>query len=153
MTDILYENWEPVIGLEIHVQLKTKSKIFSPAPNRFGDEPNTNIGVVDTGQPGSLPVLNKEAVRKAVQFGLAIRAHIPLFPNSTANPIFIPTAPATSKSPNSTSQSSSAAPSSRTSAESRNTSPFITPISKMTPACSNTSAVSQALITTAPESL
>ena len=76
MTDIAFENWEPVIGLEIHVQLNTKSKIFSSAPNRFGDEPNTNIGIVDTGQPGSLPVLNKEAVRKAVQFGCAIQAKI-----------------------------------------------------------------------------
>ncbi len=68
--------WEPVIGLEIHVQLNTKSKLFSRAPNRFGDEPNTNISVVCTGQPGSLPVLNKEAVRKAVQFGCAIGAEI-----------------------------------------------------------------------------
>jgi aspartyl-tRNA(Asn)/glutamyl-tRNA(Gln) amidotransferase subunit B len=93
MTDIVYENWEPVIGLEIHVQLKTKSKIFSPAPNHFGDEPNTNIGVVDTGQPGSLPVLNKEAVRKAVQFGLAIRAHIPLFSKFDRKSYFYPDSP------------------------------------------------------------
>jgi len=69
-------NWEAVIGLEIHVQLSTKSKLFGPEPNHFGDEPNTNIGVVDTGQPGSLPVLNKEAVYKAVQFGLAVNAKI-----------------------------------------------------------------------------
>jgi aspartyl-tRNA(Asn)/glutamyl-tRNA(Gln) amidotransferase subunit B len=89
----MYENWEPVIGLEIHVQLKTKSKIFSPAPNRFGDEPNTNIGVVDTGQPGSLPVLNKEAVRKAVQFGLAIRANIPLFSKFDRKSYFYPDSP------------------------------------------------------------
>jgi aspartyl-tRNA(Asn)/glutamyl-tRNA(Gln) amidotransferase subunit B len=68
--------WEAVIGLEIHVQLNTLSKIFSPAPNRFGDEPNTNISVVCTGQPGSLPVLNKEAVRQAVQFGCAVHAKI-----------------------------------------------------------------------------
>ena len=64
MTDILYEDWEPVIGLEIHVQLNTRSKLFSPAPNHFGDEPNTNITDVCTGQPGALPVLNKEAVKK-----------------------------------------------------------------------------------------
>ncbi len=76
MTDILYENWEPVIGLEIHVQLNTKSKLFSVAPNRFGDEPNTNITEVCTGLPGTLPVLNKEAVRKAVQFGCAVGARI-----------------------------------------------------------------------------
>ena len=42
------QNWEAVIGLEIHVQLKTRSKLFSSAPNHFGDEPNTNIGIVDT---------------------------------------------------------------------------------------------------------
>jgi aspartyl-tRNA(Asn)/glutamyl-tRNA(Gln) amidotransferase subunit B len=93
MSDIVYENWEPVIGLEIHVQLKTKSKIFSPAPNRFGDEPNTNIGVVDTGQPGSLPVLNKEAVRKAVQFGLAIGAKIPLTSRFDRKSYFYPDSP------------------------------------------------------------
>ena len=62
MSDTHYEDWQPVIGLEIHVQLNTKSKIFSPAPNHFGDEPNTNISVVCTGQPGALPVFNKEAV-------------------------------------------------------------------------------------------
>ncbi|MCX6988381.1 MAG: Asp-tRNA(Asn)/Glu-tRNA(Gln) amidotransferase subunit GatB [Chlamydiae bacterium] len=76
MTDIQYDLWEPVIGLEVHVQLNTKSKLFSSAPNRFGDEPNTNITEVCTGQPGALPVLNKEAVKKAVQLGLAIQAHI-----------------------------------------------------------------------------
>lgn len=69
-------SWETVIGLEIHVQLNTHSKIFSSAPNRFGDEPNTNISIVCTGQPGALPVLNREAVRKAVQFGCAVRARI-----------------------------------------------------------------------------
>ena len=58
----IFTHWEPVIGLEIHVQLNTKSKLFSSAHNRFGDEPNTNISYVDTGQPGTLPVLNKEAV-------------------------------------------------------------------------------------------
>jgi aspartyl-tRNA(Asn)/glutamyl-tRNA(Gln) amidotransferase subunit B len=76
MTDVDYTLWEPVIGLEIHVQLNTRSKLFSSAPNRFGDEPNTNISAVCTGQPGSLPVLNQEAVRKAVQFGLAVHATV-----------------------------------------------------------------------------
>ncbi len=93
MTDVHYENWEPIIGLEIHVQLNTKSKIFSSAPNRFGDEPNTNIGVVDTGQPGSLPILNKEAVRKAVQFGCAIRAHIAPFSKFDRKSYFYPDSP------------------------------------------------------------
>lgn len=68
--------WEAVIGLEVHVELNTKSKLFSSAPNRFGDEPNSNISVVCTGQPGALPVLNREAVRKAVQFGCAVGATI-----------------------------------------------------------------------------
>ena len=49
MSDIRYEQWEPVIGLEIHVQLNTRTKLFSRAPNRFGDEPNTNISDVCTG--------------------------------------------------------------------------------------------------------
>ncbi len=70
------QDWEIVIGLEIHVELNTKSKLFSVAPNRFGDEPNTNITEVCTGQPGALPVLNKEAVRKAVQFGCAVNATV-----------------------------------------------------------------------------
>ncbi|NGX38123.1 MAG: Aspartyl/glutamyl-tRNA(Asn/Gln) amidotransferase subunit B [Chlamydiae bacterium] len=79
MTEILYENWEPVIGLEIHFQLSTRTKLFSRSPNHFGDEPNTNIDMVDTGQPGTLPVLNKEAVKYAIQFGLAIGANISRF--------------------------------------------------------------------------
>lgn len=71
-----HELWEPVIGLEIHVQLNTKTKLFSSAPNHFGDEPNLNISVADTGQPGALPILNREAVRKAIQFGLAVGGKI-----------------------------------------------------------------------------
>ena len=71
-------DWESIIGLEIHVQLNTRSKIFGPEPYLFGSEPNVDIGVVSTGQPGALPVLNREAVRKAVQFGLAIRAEVAL---------------------------------------------------------------------------
>ncbi len=76
MSDTLYENWEPTIGLEIHAQLNTRSKIFCSSANRFGDEPNTNIGVVSTAQIGALPVLNKEAVKKAVMFGCAVGAQI-----------------------------------------------------------------------------
>ncbi len=74
--DSTYSMWEAVIGLEIHVQLNTRSKIFSPAVNKFGEEPNTNISAICTGQPGTLPVLNKEAVKKAVLFGLAINSNI-----------------------------------------------------------------------------
>ncbi|MGH8557893.1 MAG: Asp-tRNA(Asn)/Glu-tRNA(Gln) amidotransferase subunit GatB [Methylococcales bacterium] len=68
--------WETVIGLEIHVQLKTKSKIFSGASTAYGAIPNTQACAVDLGLPGVLPVLNGEAVRMAVKFGLAIDAEI-----------------------------------------------------------------------------
>lgn len=69
-------SWEPIIGLEIHAELNTRSKLFSVAPNHFGDEPNINITEVCTGQPGALPVLNQAAVYKAVQFGCAIGAKV-----------------------------------------------------------------------------
>lgn len=85
--------WETVIGLEIHAELNTKSKLFSTAPNRFGDEPNTNITEVCTGQPGSLPVLNREAVRKAVQFGCAINATIAKFSKFDRKSYFYPDSP------------------------------------------------------------
>lgn len=91
--DLPYDLWEPVIGLEMHVQLNTKSKIFSSAPNHFGDEPNVNISATCTGQPGSLPVLNKEAVRKAVQFGLAIGAEISLVSTFDRKSYFYPDSP------------------------------------------------------------
>jgi aspartyl-tRNA(Asn)/glutamyl-tRNA(Gln) amidotransferase subunit B len=68
--------WETVIGLEIHAQLSTKSKIFSGASTAYGAEPNTQACAVDLGLPGTLPVLNQQAVRYAVKFGLAIGAHI-----------------------------------------------------------------------------
>ena len=68
--------WETVIGLEIHAQLSTKSKIFSGAATAYGAAPNTQACAVDLGLPGVLPVLNEEAVRMAVKFGLAIGAAI-----------------------------------------------------------------------------
>lgn len=68
--------WETVIGLEIHVQLATQSKIFSGASTAYGASPNTQACAVDLGMPGVLPVLNGEALRMAVCFGLAIDAHI-----------------------------------------------------------------------------
>ena len=68
--------WEAVIGLEIHVQLATQSKIFSAAANQFGAPPNSLACPVDLGLPGVLPVLNEAAVRMAVKFGLAIGAEI-----------------------------------------------------------------------------
>jgi aspartyl-tRNA(Asn)/glutamyl-tRNA(Gln) amidotransferase subunit B len=68
--------WETVIGLEIHAQLATKSKIFSGSATAYGASPNAQANLVDLGYPGVLPVLNGEAVRMAVKFGLAVGAHV-----------------------------------------------------------------------------
>lgn len=68
--------WEAVIGLEVHVQLATKSKIFSGASTAFGADPNTQACAIDLGFPGVLPVLNKEVVRMAIKLGLGINAKI-----------------------------------------------------------------------------
>ncbi|QKQ23833.1 Asp-tRNA(Asn)/Glu-tRNA(Gln) amidotransferase subunit GatB [Candidatus Ruthia endofausta] len=68
--------WETLIGLEIHAQLNTKSKIFSAASTQYGQKPNSQACAVDLGLPGVLPVLNVEAVNKAIKFGVAINAHI-----------------------------------------------------------------------------
>ncbi|MBL4819311.1 MAG: Asp-tRNA(Asn)/Glu-tRNA(Gln) amidotransferase subunit GatB, partial [Deltaproteobacteria bacterium] len=72
------KDYEVVIGLECHVQLLTKSKLFSPAKNQYGDEPNTNIDVLDIGLPGTLPVLNDQAVVFALRLGLALGCKINL---------------------------------------------------------------------------
>ena len=72
----LVQGWEVVIGLEIHCQLNTKSKIFSGSPTTFGAEPNTQASLIDLALPGTLPVLNREVVNKAVRFGLGIDAEI-----------------------------------------------------------------------------
>jgi aspartyl-tRNA(Asn)/glutamyl-tRNA(Gln) amidotransferase subunit B len=85
--------WEPVIGLEIHIQLNTKTKLFSSAPNHFGDEPNVNISAICTGQPGALPVLNKEAVKKAVSFGLAIGSKVAKYSTFDRKSYFYPDSP------------------------------------------------------------
>jgi aspartyl-tRNA(Asn)/glutamyl-tRNA(Gln) amidotransferase subunit B len=69
-------NWEVVIGLEIHTQLATKSKIFSGASTAYGADANTQACLVDLGYPGVLPVLNGEVVRMAAQFGLAVNATV-----------------------------------------------------------------------------
>ncbi len=71
-----HPQWEVVIGLEIHAQLATKSKIFSGAATAYGASPNTQACAVDLGLPGVLPVLNEEAVHMAVKFGMAIEAEI-----------------------------------------------------------------------------
>ena len=69
-------NWEVVIGLEVHVQLATKTKIFSAASTEFGAAPNTQACEIDLAMPGTLPVVNKQAIDYAVMFGLAIDAEI-----------------------------------------------------------------------------
>jgi len=69
-------NWEVVIGIETHAQLRTKSKIFSAAATRFGAPPNTQASAVDIALPGVLPVLNRDAVEHAIRFGLAVGATI-----------------------------------------------------------------------------
>jgi len=72
----LIEGYEVVIGFETHAQLSTQSKIFSRAPTAFGAEPNTQACAVDLALPGTLPVMNKGAVERAIEFGLAVGSHI-----------------------------------------------------------------------------
>ncbi len=71
-----HEGWEMVVGLEVHVELATRTKLFSGSPNRFGDAPNTNIDPVTLGLPGALPVLNRHAVELAMKIGLALNCTV-----------------------------------------------------------------------------
>ena len=73
---LLVQGYEVVIGFETHTQLTTQSKIFSRASTAFGAEPNTQASAVDFALPGALPVMNKGAVQRAIEFGLAVNAHI-----------------------------------------------------------------------------
>ena len=73
---LLVQGYEVVIGFETHAQLSTQSKIFSRAPTAFGAEPNTQACAVDLALPGTLPVMNKGAVERAIELGLAVGAHI-----------------------------------------------------------------------------
>jgi len=75
-TGPLVQGYEVIIGFETHTQLTTKSKIFSRASTAFGAEPNTQASAVDFALPGALPVMNKGAVQRAIEFGLAVSAHI-----------------------------------------------------------------------------
>lgn len=75
-SESLFHEFETVIGLECHIQLMTKSKLFSPAKNAFGDPPNTNADVIDLGLPGVLPVINQDAVNFAVRLGFALGCQI-----------------------------------------------------------------------------
>jgi aspartyl-tRNA(Asn)/glutamyl-tRNA(Gln) amidotransferase subunit B len=70
------KDWEAVIGLEIHAQIHSESKLFSSAPTKFGEEANTNVSLFDSATPGTLPILNKYCIEQAVKTGLAINAII-----------------------------------------------------------------------------
>jgi aspartyl-tRNA(Asn)/glutamyl-tRNA(Gln) amidotransferase subunit B len=70
------DGYEMVVGLEVHVELATRTKLFSASPNRFGDDPNTNIDPVTLGLPGALPVLNRHAVELAMRIGLALNCTV-----------------------------------------------------------------------------
>ena len=74
--DGLPGDWQLVVGLEVHVELATETKLFSASPNRFGDEPNANIDPVTLGLPGALPVLNEKAVELAMRIGLALNCTV-----------------------------------------------------------------------------
>src|SRR3989339_1990312 len=84
-------DFETVIGLEVHAQLKTDSKIFCSCPTEFGKGENTNICPVCTGQPGVLPVLNEKAVEFIAKTGLALNCRVNTAPYSRESSIFIPT--------------------------------------------------------------
>src|SRR4051794_26442073 len=71
-------DWEVVIGLEVHAQVTSKSKLFSGASTEFGGEPNTHVSLVDAAMPGMLPVINEQCVRQAVRTGLGLNAKVNL---------------------------------------------------------------------------
>lgn len=85
--------WESVIGLEIHIQLLTQSKMFSGAGTVYGAEPNTQACIVDLGLPGVMPVLNREAVNMAIKFGLAVNAEIARLSSFARKNYFYPDLP------------------------------------------------------------
>ena len=70
------DNWETIIGLEVHAQIISKSKLFSGASTNFGSEPNTQVSLVDAAMPGMLPVINKDCVEQAIKTGLGLNAKI-----------------------------------------------------------------------------
>ena len=88
------KGYKPVIGLEVHVQLLTKSKLFGFAPNNPDEKnPNTNIDEIATGEPGTLPLLNEKAVRLGVMVGLALNCEIPEYSKFDRKHYFYPDLP------------------------------------------------------------
>ncbi|MAE40257.1 MAG: Asp-tRNA(Asn)/Glu-tRNA(Gln) amidotransferase GatCAB subunit B [Psychrobacter sp.] len=91
--ELLVDGYEVVIGIEIHCQLNTDSKIFSSAPTDFGNEPNTQASIVDLGLPGVLPVLNTGVVDRALKFGIGVDAELGLFNTFDRKNYFYPDLP------------------------------------------------------------
>lgn len=90
---LLVDGYEVVIGIEIHCQLNTDSKIFSSAPTAFGHEPNTQANIVDLGLPGVLPVLNHGVVERALKFGIGVNAELGLYNTFDRKNYFYPDLP------------------------------------------------------------
>lgn len=91
--ELFVDGYEVVIGIEIHCQLNTESKIFSSAPTDFGHEPNTQASIVDLGLPGVLPVLNSGVVERALKFGIGVNAELGLFNTFDRKNYFYPDLP------------------------------------------------------------
>ena len=85
--------YEAVIGLEVHVQLATESKLFCSCANRFGDEPNQNVCEICAGMPGALPVTNKKAIEFAAKTGLAVNCTVNLYSVFARKNYFYPDLP------------------------------------------------------------
>ena len=105
MSDLTYEepkpkiysgakgDWELVIGLEVHAQVASKSKLFSGASTQFGNEPNSNVSMIDAAMPGMLPVINEFCVEQAVRTGLGLKAAINLYSAFDRKNYFYPDLP------------------------------------------------------------
>lgn len=91
--NLLIDGYEVIIGIEIHCQLNTQSKIFSNAPTAFGAEPNTQATIVDLGFPGALPVLNEGVIEKALKFGLGVNAELGTYNTFDRKNYFYPDLP------------------------------------------------------------